>query len=439
MVRNRGLNPERTTAEPPPVPCAPHPAAPAPACRDLVSICVTSWKRPAELQQCVNSVAQHLPGYRVDVEDTGGNISRARNTLARRCPTPYFLLLEEDMEATPGTDLAPLVDVLESDSEIGAVSGRIRDIAFDWRHNFRAFRGRLIQEPSYETRVTKAGTPYLVCDLIHNFALFRTAAVTAVRWWERLEIGEHREFFYRFHSRWRSAHCRHSEVIHHTARPNDEYNRDRGRAVGFMRLAESSLCLRFQHPRRPDDLDRKSTLGERRNIAKRVLSDALAALRSLGIGPFASDGTALGMHRGGRFIAHDTDIDLGIWSEHERTPVVDVMRAAGFELAAHYGGPQDGQQWAFSRDGLKLDVFVYYRDDAPFSHAGLPSVWHAVWLRGQQLRYIYRPFGVELREIEGVQINAPPLSAIVDQYGPDWRTPDPSWDWSASPHNLKKT
>jgi hypothetical protein len=109
------------------------------------------------------------------------------------------------------------------------------------------------------------------------------------------------------------------------------------------------------------------------------------------------------------------------------------MITAGFTLHRHYGTPDRGEQWAFKRDGVKVDVFVYYTDP---DHA---EVFHAAWLDGHPIRYGYPAFALAPLAFRGKTFLAPadPEAFLARKYGAGWRTPVTDWDWAWGPANAR--
>lgn len=169
-------------------------------------------------------------------------------------------------------------------------------------------------------------------------------------------------------------------------------------------------------------------------IAARNLVDAARALASCaGARPFLVDGTLLGAVREGGFIAHDRDLDLGVFIEDLRLDsMIRVMRRAGFSHRRTFGSPERGLELAFRRDGIKLDVFFYYLDEAGRFHASWPSATDPI-------RYDYWPFGLERLSFLGHDFLAPedPERFLETKYGEGWRTPVVDWDWRWGPRNAR--
>lgn len=159
--------------------------------------------------------------------------------------------------------------------------------------------------------------------------------------------------------------------------------------------------------------------------------DVAAALTAAGIRPFLVDGTLLGAVREGGFIAHDNDVDLGVFIEDYRPAFRRIVEAAGLPLYKTYGTPDRGLQFSFKRDGIKVDTFFYYRDGG--------TVYHAAWLHGTPIRYDYPAFTLKPLVFLGQTFLAPadPETFLVAKYGPDWRTPVTTWDWAWGPKNAR--
>ena len=92
---------------------------------DLVTVGITTYLRPQSLQRLRESIRRFYPDLPVVVEDTGSNLSRGRNRLARLVATPLLLLCEDDFEFDERTRVDRLFDVLDHDPEIEGVGGEV--------------------------------------------------------------------------------------------------------------------------------------------------------------------------------------------------------------------------------------------------------------------------------------------------------------------------
>jgi hypothetical protein len=190
--------------------------------------------RPESLERLLASFPPNLSRI---TEDTQGNLSAGRNRLIDKCPTEYFLLLEDDFEFTPRTSPAIMRSILEQDQQIAGVSGHVLDKdgpPRGLRHCFDKFAGDIsLRRSWYPWRATEEGVPYLPCHITHNFIMFRTDFVRRVRWNEDLPVWEHAEFFWRAlqEQSHLMAFCPEVEINHHQDRPGGEYDQLRNRQV----------------------------------------------------------------------------------------------------------------------------------------------------------------------------------------------------------------
>src|SRR4051812_3123450 len=82
----------------------------SPPLGDLVTIGITAFRRPLSLCRLRESIRRSYPDCRVLVQDTGSNLSWARNQLARAVETPFLLLCEDDFEFIGPTRIEPLAE-----------------------------------------------------------------------------------------------------------------------------------------------------------------------------------------------------------------------------------------------------------------------------------------------------------------------------------------
>ena len=243
---------------------------------------ITTYRRPAALARLLDSIERHWPELNVEVQDTGGNLSWGRNQLIGRCPTEFFLLLEDDFEFSPQTDLTALLAVLRADGDLAGVGGSVIEngLVRHWCHNFDPFRKKARLVPSWdpwgfqiadcrlqiadERRQDGFATallqseiinhkseilPYRPCQALLNFGIFRRDVLRENPWDEGLPInGEHREWYYRLwrSGQWRFAWTPAATILHHRVRPPG-YQTDRSRS--FIKQAEAKHGIKLAAPK----------------------------------------------------------------------------------------------------------------------------------------------------------------------------------------------
>lgn len=162
------------------------------------------------------------------------------------------------------------------------------------------------------------------------------------------------------------------------------------------------------------------------------LTDVARALEACGGRPFLVDGTLLGCIREGQFIAHDKDVDLGLFSEELSDGMRQSVAARGFVVKRALGTPERGFQWKFKRHGVKVDVFLYYLHDG--------MRYHAAWSQNLTvpIRYDYPAFGLDRLTFCDRPFWAPedPKAFLSRKYG-EWETPVADWDWAWGPKNAQ--
>jgi len=250
---------------------------------DKITIGITWHLRDRDLGQCLESCERFAPGVRVISHACPkGNLSIGRNELVDKIRTPFYFMLEEDMRLSVETDMGLMMRISES-AELAGVSGVLhergrRAIAGQFRHRKKLGVSLMpIQTVSWTLR----GEPYVQCDCISNWGLFRTGALREVRWDPRMALQEHYEYFWRLsQAGYRSAVCL-SGVSHHKSRPTEEYRIDRKRASREYKSMERSLMGGFRVARNLDVLEtlEKSKAGPIRRRQTRIPDSGRPARR----------------------------------------------------------------------------------------------------------------------------------------------------------------
>ena len=194
-----------------------------------VTVGITAFRRPQSLQQLVQSIRWFYPHVPIVIADNGDEpaeisdvtylklpfdcgLSAARNALIDNLNTPFLVVLEDDFYFTEETKLEAFLDVLESDSTVGAVGGSLwqNGILLDFATDLDVFRGRLTaQRANRPWRVTHGGTRYQYADMVFNFLMLRREMLSEHRWDPGLKLVEHKDYFLNVKqaARWRIAFC----------------------------------------------------------------------------------------------------------------------------------------------------------------------------------------------------------------------------------------
>ena len=225
---------------------------------EKVTFGITSFQRPDCLERLVASIYKRYPLARILVADNGNKkaklpnsvevlnlefdcgLSAARNALFDNFRTEYLLILEEDFLFTDETNIEQFVEILDSDQEVGVVGGAIRSIhgrLAAYSLDIEIFRQTMyVREASHRVKLSPSGTPYRLCDLIWNFALFRRAMTKRHRWIDELKVGEHAPYYHqvKLAGEWRVACCP-TVALYHVPEPRSgEYLHYRRRAQAMF-------------------------------------------------------------------------------------------------------------------------------------------------------------------------------------------------------------
>jgi hypothetical protein len=163
----------------------------------------------------------------------------------------------------------------------------------------------------------------------------------------------------------------------------------------------------------------------------REVGAVMSAIRDLGHATFVNSGTLLGLVREGTLIEDDTDVDLAVLlnssSVHDVAVEWNALRTRLGEVGLlRQGFDNFGKNHCkvFVHGGVSVDLFpAWIAHDRvfvwPHTHGELPAA---------------ALLPLEQREVAGSSVALPrhPESMLELNYGPGWRTPDPTFhfDWA---------
>lgn len=114
---------------------------------------------------------------------------------------------------------------------------------------------------------------------------------------------------------------------------------------------------------------------------------------------------------------------------------MDAVVRGGLRLSHRFGRLDDTFELSFkSPAGLKLDMFFFYREGADREWNGGTQA-----RTGNKYKYTFARFALCWTEFVGVEVRVPcdTLAYIQSNYGDEWFTPVTTWDWKASPPNVR--
>lgn len=156
---------------------------------------------------------------------------------------------------------------------------------------------------------------------------------------------------------------------------------------------------------------------------------------------FAIYGTALGIVRDGQIIEHDTDTDIGLFSDDFDWKLIDIAVDYGFRIMTVFGTNLNqcyfwyfptldyGLEVSLERNGIKTDVMIFYRKGN--------KVWNSLWDNGghsadDEIKHQYPAkimVPVEKKTKSGAVIKTLGEPYLRYVYGKDWKTPISKWNW----------
>jgi hypothetical protein len=195
-----------------------------------------------------------------------------------------------------------------------------------------------------------------------------------------------------------------------------------GDLSGAAELLERRVLQRLKQPR-PGRARPRPPRGALRRLthddARAALRQVLARLDAAGITPFLSFGTLLGAVREGGFMAHDTDIDLGVFSDEASPEQLRRLFRWGSGLRLALPSLLDARALPVKvrhRSGASIDLVPFERHPDAF----ITRMRH----QSHVLTRRRRPFGLRWMNFEGTRVCVPdPPEAFLDENYGDWRTP----------------
>jgi len=222
-----------------------------------LTVVVTTFKRPALLQQCLKSIRENYPIIPILISDNGSETkheivamkriadhydaevtflpfncgaNRARRDGIVMSMSKYVVLIEDDMKFTRSTHLGAFYNVLERDMTVGMIGGAVRTRG---RYGAIGSNLKIDQERGifWRTRIDKPddvmiadGTSYFYCDYVRMFFMVRREM--EIDWEVGLypSSGSHQSIMLKLlNSKYKKAWTWDCEIEHGKSRPTKEY------------------------------------------------------------------------------------------------------------------------------------------------------------------------------------------------------------------------
>lgn len=189
-------------------------------------------------------------------------------------------------------------------------------------------------------------------------------------------------------------------------------------STGLMGLVKDKIVL----------LDKQKHFFKVLKLIKKILGSA-------GVEFFLTSGTLLGYQREHNILEHDKDIDIGVFEKEfikagGLKGIIKLFTEEGFKVALILGTEKEGLQASFSKEGVGLDVFVYY--DYNEEYYNMDCYYRYI----KRLKYLYKKFGLKECTFLGEKFMIPddPIRHLLDDYGEGWCIPDPKYCWFTQPN-----
>ena len=178
-----------------------------------------------------------------------------------------------------------------------------------------------------------------------------------------------------------------------------------------------------------------------RKNAHMVLRKFKAIMETNNIFFWLEFGTLLGAYREKDFIAHDLDIDIGLFIDNDKDKIERALISGGFkklqEITIDDG--KYGLEQSYLYKGVKIDLFYFtIKNDEMYCHtfkASENKTWNETILEKGGLviqEHVFPYHGFITMEFKGMTFNVPNeiekhLSA---NYGKNFMIKDPNWNYS---------
>ena len=161
-------------------------------------------------------------------------------------------------------------------------------------------------------------------------------------------------------------------------------------------------------------------------------------------------GTLLGAMREKDFIAHDLDIDLGMFYEDQVKDVEKAFSSVGIKKVREFTLDGKTVEQTYSYKGLYFDIFYYFKGEEimwtygfTFKNNKLNKTSYEdrdISTGFEGMKYFVKKRGLEKITFKGKEYTVPenPAEYLKENYGPNYMTPIKEWDYVEAPTNQEK-
>jgi hypothetical protein len=164
------------------------------------------------------------------------------------------------------------------------------------------------------------------------------------------------------------------------------------------------------------------------NYGNTILLKTKTALDEINVDFWLDFGTLLGVHRDGKLIGHDTDVDIAIYLEDYSERIEQAMIKQGFTYSrrCELEKGKRALEQSFCYKGVYIDIFYY-------SKRGDKNICHIFFLNESKNRIPREVYttntGFKKIVFLDKEWNIPsnPDLRLIETYGPDYKIPLPNW------------
>ena len=155
-------------------------------------------------------------------------------------------------------------------------------------------------------------------------------------------------------------------------------------------------------------------------------------------------GTLLGAYRDGDFIAHDFDIDVGVFYR-DKDRLQQVLESAGFKLVREFicgDNGIDGFEQTYSFKSVWIDIFFFHKrnESLMYCNSFSPIIGEVAFEGLSEVKEITVPYGgFKIIDFKGIDVRVPvdAEAHLKAHYGDNFMVPDRNFNYRKDATNIK--